>query len=351
MTAQIQMSRSVSQGGFSLIELLITVIVLGVLASALSAIFSTLGGLVEIERRESETAVNAGIASAMESWAASESVLGQLPAPYTGGGRTNAPVNPASAAATDLALMDLMRRQRIEPAAFADDASAFRNVRVYQRITGLTETSPLYRSTGPVATLTYQLGVIYSTNCAMTGSTCNPTAATGIPGSSVVLTAANRQTWAVTAPDFAPVFVSTLSTQRARLDQTAEQLRKISNELVRLFNLRRISAAPTATNNFYPLNTAFSLAGGSPGVNMGCRDGWYDLSAANVNILAQIALPQAQFGTTPWGGAIHYCRDYDPLGTNGANAEPHYGALRIRASVSVGLAPTGAAGTDMVVTF
>lgn len=351
MIAEKQVPHFGSQRGFSLIELLITVIVLGVLAGALSAIFSTLGGLVDIERQQSEASVNAGIASAMEAWAASESVLGELPVPYTGGGRTSAPVNPASAAAGDLALMDLMRRERIEPAAFSDDASAFRNVRVYQRITGLTETTPLYRSTGPVATLTYQLGVVYNTNCSFVGSACNPTAATGIPGSSAVLTAANRQTWAAVAPDFSPVFVSTLSLQRARLDQTAEQLRKISNELVRLFNLQRISAAPTATNNFYPANTAFSAAGGNPVTNMGCRDGWYDLSAANVNILAQIALPQAQYGSTPWGGDIHYCRDYDPLGTNGANAEPHYGALRLRASVSAGLAPTGVIGTDLVITF
>ncbi len=351
MKHEIQMPRSVSQRGFSLIELLIAVIILGVLAGALSAVFTTLGSLVEIEREESERTVNAGIAAAMESWAASESVLGDLPAPYTGGGRDNAPVNPASAVAADVALMDLMRRQRINPISFADDGSAFRNVRVFQRITGLTETVPLFRSTGPVATLTYQMGVIYNTECPLVGSTCNPTAATGIPGASPVLTAANRQTWTTVAPDYAPVFVSTLSLQRARLDQTAEQLRKISNELVRLFNLQRISAAPTATNNFYPVNTAFSLAGGSPAANMGCRDGWYDLSAANVNILDQLAIPKAQYGVTPWGGAIQYCRDYDPLGTNGANAEPHYGALRLRASVSLGLAPTGAIGTDMVVTF
>lgn len=339
------------EGGFSLIEMLITVIVLGVLASAMSALFSTLGGLVEIERREYESTVNAGISSAMEAWAASESPLGALPAPYTGGGRTSAPLNPASVVAADLALMDLIRRQRVDPAAFADDGSAFRNVRVYQRITGLTETVPLFRSTGPVATLTYQLGVLYSTECPLTGSTCNPTPATGIPGGSAVLTAANRQTWSVGGTDFAPVFVSTLSLQRARLDQTAEQLRKISNELVRLFNLRRISAAPTATTNFYPTNTAFSLAGQSPVANMGCRDGWYDLSLGTVDILAQLALPQAQYGATPWGGVIQYCRDYDPLGTNGANAEPHYGALRLRASVSLGQPPTGLPASDMVITF
>lgn len=351
MGVNMQMGRSSSQRGFSLIELLITVIILGVMAGAVTALFTSLSGLAQFERRQSESVVNAGIASAMEAWAASESALGELPAPYTGSGRTSAPVNPASTTAVDLALMDLIRRQRVDPAAFADDGSAFRNVRVYQRVTGLTETVPLFRSTGPVATLTYQLGVIYTTQCALTGSTCNPTAATGIPGASPLLTAANRQTWNVTDPDYSPVFVSTLALQRARLDQTAEQLRKISNELVRLFNLQRVSAAPTATNNFYPVNTAFSLAGGSPATNMGCRDGWYDLSAANVNILAQVTLPQAQFGETPWGGSIQYCRDYDPLGTNGANAEPHYGALRLRASVSLGLAPTGLAASDMVITF
>ncbi len=349
MQIQLPSKRS---SGFSLVEMLITLVVLGVISGAIASLLPLIGAYGDIERKQRQAVINSSIASAATNWAAAESALGALPAPYTGTGRTNAIVNTASAAVGDVSFMDMIRLNRVEPAAFNDDASAAQNVRVYQRLTGLTETVPLYRGSGPVSTLTYQLGVVYNTECALTGSACNPTPATGIPGASVVLTAANRQAWDVTGPDFSPIFFSNLSVQRARLDRTAEQVRKISNEMVRLFNLRRISAGPTATTNFYPDNLPTSnLSGAVPGTNMGCRDGWYDLSAGTVNILAQLALPQAEFGTTPWGGSIQYCRDYDPLGTNGANAEPHYGALRLRASVSLGLAPTGAAATDMVVTF
>lgn len=343
--------RMAKQGGFTIVELLIAVVILGVIATALAALFPMMGALGQMEYRERQKSTNASIAAAMEGWAASESALGDLPAPYTGGGLTSAPLDPASATDADVALMDLIRRGRVDPASFVDDASVPRNVRVYQRVTGLTETVPLFRSTGPAATLTYQLGVIYTTACARTGSTCNPNASLGIPGQSPVLTAANRQTWDVVDPDLGAVFVSNLGLQRSRLDMTAERMRKISNELVRYFNLMRISAAPTATTNFYPTATAVNLAGGNPATNMGCRDGWYNLDAANVDVLSKLALPQAQYGVTPWGGRIQYCRDYDPLGTNGANVEPHYGALRINGSVSLGAAPTGVAANDLIITF
>jgi prepilin-type N-terminal cleavage/methylation domain-containing protein len=337
--------------GFTVVELLIAVVILGVMAKAIAALMPQMGALSTMEYNARQQSTNAAIASAMESWAASQSNLGDLPAPYTGAGLTSAPLNPASAAAPDLALMDLIRRNRVDPSSFVDDASAMRNVRVYRRLTGLTETFPIYRNTGPVATLTYQVGVIYTTACAFTGSTCNPNPGLGIPGQSPVLSAANRQTWDTVNPDVGAVFLSNLGVQRARLDLTAERMRKISNELVKFFNLMRISAAPTATTNFFPSTPLVNLAGANPATNMGCRDGWYNLDDANVTVLAQLSLPQNEFGVTPWGGRIQYCRDYDPLGTNGANAEPHYGALRIRASVSLGLAPTGVAANDLVITF
>lgn len=339
------------QSGFTIPELLITVVILGIISQALSSLFPLLGGLSQIEYSDRQKVTNAAIGAAMESWAASQSPLGQLPVPYTGAGLTNAPLDPNSAAVTDLALMDLIRRSRVDPSSIVDDASAMHNVRVYQRLTGLTEAVPLFRSTGPSATLTYQLGVLYTTACGRTGGVCNPNAALGIPGQSPVLTLANRQTWDVTDPDLGAVYVSTLGLQRSRLDMTAERMRKIANELVRYFNLMRISAAPTATNNFYPVATAVNLAGGNPASNMGCRDGWYSLDASNVDVLSKLALPQAEYGVTPWGGRIQYCRDYDPLGTNGANAEPHYGALRINGSVSLGQAPTGVLASDLVITF
>lgn len=340
------------QSGFTIIELLISVIIIGILASVMAALFPMLGALSQMEYQTRQKSINASIATAMETWAATQSPLGQLPAPYSGsGGVISAPVNVASTTSADLSLLDNMRRNRVDPAVMDNDGSPGENVRVYQRLTGLTETSPLFRSTGPAATLTYQLGVIYMTSCTRSGSTCNPNPSLSIPGASPVLTAANRGTWTTTDPDTGAIFVSTLSLQRNRLDITAERMRRIQSELLRYFNLMRLSASPTDHTNFYPGASAITLAGANPASNMGCRDGWYNLGAANVDVLAKIALPQAEYGTTPWGGAIQYCRDYDPLGTNGPNAEPHYGAIRINKSVSTGSAPTGSAANDIWITF
>ncbi|ELL1256095.1 type II secretion system protein [Pseudomonas aeruginosa] len=341
------------QAGFTILELLVTVVIIGILGSLTASMFPMFAAFNELNYRTGQKLTNEQIGQGMTAWAASESPVGDLPTPYTGSGYTSTVVNKGSTTATDMALMDLMRRNGVDAKQFNDDGTAPANVRVYQRLTGLTESFPLFPDSGPYATLTYQLGVIYSTACAKSGSTCNPSP-TGVPGSSPILTAANRSTWDVVSPDFSAAYISTLPLQRSKLAVTGSRMRRISNEMVKYFNLLRVSAAPTATTNFYPAPTgggAPNLSGQSPAANMGCRDGWYTLGNANVNVLDQLALPKAELAVTAWGGAIQYCRDFDPLGTNGPNAEPHYGALRINGNVSTGSAPTGLTANDLIVTF
>jgi len=342
------------QAGFTLLEMLIVVVLIGVLGVLTSALFPMFTSYSEQNYRLEQKLINEKVGMGLTAWAASQSPQGQMPTPYTGNGYTSAIVNISSSAPADLALMDLIRRNGVDANQINKDGSASQNVRVFQLLPGITESFPLFPDSGPNATLTYQLGVIYSTTCSLSGSACNPSPSLGIPGASPVLTSANRSTWDVVAPDLSAAYISTLPLQRSKLAVTGSRLRRISNEMVKYFNLLRISAAPTATTNFYPVPNgpgAPNLSGGAPAANMGCRDGWYNLGAANVNVLDQLALPKAELGVTAWGGAIQYCRDFDPLGTNGPNAEPHYGALRINGSVSNGLAPTGITANDLIITF
>ncbi|WP_455233533.1 PulJ/GspJ family protein [Geopseudomonas aromaticivorans] len=350
-----------SQGGVTLVELLISTVVIGILGSAVAAIFPLFSAMNTQEYSLRQKRINMDLGQSMEAWAASESLLGELPVPYVGGDYNSVPVNPASTTAADQRLMDLMRRRHVDPSEMTHDASPNKSARVYQRLTGISENTPLMGNSGPVAKLTYQLGVIYTTSCAqVSGGPCNPNGDLGSPnmaGYSDRLTAANRNTWDVNRdgefPDISPAFISTLPLQRAKLATTGERLRRVSTEMTRYFNLLKLNAAPTDATNFYP---GSGESGKAPGSNMGCRDGWYNLSTSG--ILDLLALPAAEYGVTAWGGVVEYCRDFDPA-NGGANAEPHYGALRINASVSEGISPANslcASGSpantcSMIVTF
>jgi hypothetical protein len=74
----------------------------------------------------------------------------------------------------------------------------------------------------------------------------------------------------------------------------------------------------------------------------------------SVNVLAQLGLGALEYGVTAWGGTIQYCRDYDlidsPTNAN-ANAQPHYAALRINKSVSLGSIPDATAINNVFISF
>ncbi|WP_207002648.1 type II secretion system protein [Trinickia mobilis] len=324
-----------TQKGFTLVEVIIVVAILGIVLRIIGPIIGQGLGLGQRAYLDSQTLANQTIASVLLDSARTQSTLGQLPAPYSGNGYVSAVFNP-----TNSTLASAFQQAALSINQINDDGTNAQNVRVYQQASGLTMQMPMYFRSGPLITLTYQVGAVYSTTCALVGSGCNPSG-NGIPGFSSTLTAANAATWTPTLPDFGAQIFSTLQLQKSMLQTTVSRIDDVRNAFQNYFRERERLAAADDTTNWYPAPNgpgAPNLAGGNPASNQGCYDGWYNLSDATVNVLAQVGLDQARYGTTQWGATIQYCRDYNPLAT-GPNSIPHYGALRINTQVSNGVAP------------
>lgn len=318
--------------GFTLAELLIVVVIIGILLLLSAPIVGEYVASMKANRREQAAQDNQAIASAMQQWARSNG--GRLPPPYSGAGYVSTIQNPSGSTPQEISFNAAMADLALPRNAVNDDGTTARNVRVYQRLTGITRDVPLYGRSGPAVILTYDLGVIYLTECALTGSSCNPNGATGRPGASPPLTGANRNTWTQVSPDTGARFVSTLPTEMDMLTATARRVDRVRDALLSYYRGKQLAAAPTDTTNWYP---GSALAGMSPAGNQGCRDGWYALDATAV--LPLIGLSREEFGVTAWGGRIEYCADYDPLASKSPNAPPHAAALRFLASASSGGAP------------
>ena len=151
----------------------------------------------------------------------------------------------------------------------------------------------------------------------------------------------------------APYRFTNLKLQREWLDSTLERINIIRSDLRDYFQTLFLASPPDATVNLYPAPTnvgAPDLSGSDPLANDNCRDGWYALNSANVNVLALLGRDAAEYGSTLFGGAIEYCRDYDVGGVGGANTPPHNAAIRIHQEVSRGIVP-GAPGVNLVFTL
>ncbi|WNH54792.1 type II secretion system protein [Stenotrophomonas oahuensis] len=329
--------------GFTLLEMAIVVAIIVVTALIMTPIFGKY--LTALARNHAEQARidNQRIADSMLAVAQNEG-NGILPAPYAGPGNPNAIANPADNSAIGIAFRQALSESGLIPTAINDDGTSAKNARVYQRVTGLTQSMPLYFRSGPLVSMTYDYGVIYATRCPESDSSCR---GSGRPGASPSLTAANRQSWAVVQPDLAPVFVSTLPVQKSMLATTTRRVDRVRDALLSYYRGKQLSAAATDTTNWFP---GSGYGGANPASHQGCRDGWYELDSTNV--LPLIGLSQGEFGRTSWGGRIEYCRDYDPAASKGANAPPHAAAIRFRSDVSQGAAPDAAVlGNNVILTL
>lgn len=329
------------QSGLTLMEMVIAMVLMGIFAVMVFPTMQAVGAITERSAREGERQLSEKMRTAMLAFARNSTTLGQLPAPYTDGSSVikSAPVDVTNTALVNEMLLAGLDRQHLN-----DDGTAAQNVRIFQRVTGLTYTMPLYYQSGPTVTLTYQYGVIYNTLCSRR-DTAGCHAAT-LPSTSVALTSTNYTTWTVSGNDYWPIFISTLPLQKSMLEETVRRLDRVRDAVIANFTARTILATPSDTTNWHPAG-ATSMAGYVPGTNQGCRDGWYSLSSTS--ILDGLGLSAAEFGVTAWGGAIEYCRDYDPTGASGANTPPHYAALRVNRDVSSGSAPDGATAANNLV--
>lgn len=340
-----------SQAGFTLIEIIIVVIVIGIISIILSPVFNALTTSQRGAYNEKQKLNNQLINTGLLNYARFSSLLGALPTPYTnGGGPTKAIYNSTDVTAAGVALTSALTQTGINPREINSDGYDSQRVRVYQLVSGLTQQVPLYFQSGPLTTLGYQYGAVYQTQCELADTTCNPTPATSVPGTSPAMTALNYASWTTTGTDSAPIFVSSLPLQKQMLAATAQRVDKVRDVLVGYLRAQQNQAAATDTTNWYPSEST-SLGGATPGTNQGCRDGWYSLATGLV-VLPTVGLAPSEFGSTAWGGVIQYCRDYDALGLKVPNAAPHYGAIRFHKNVSSGVAPDGVTtANNIVLTF
>ena len=345
--------RSAEQG-FTLLELAVTVVMIGILGTIIGNYLDVLSTMDKSGFNLEQNRISRLVADSMLEWAENHN-QSRLPAPFTDTPNAIrlAPVNPAGGGALDT-LIQLMTQKGVTPAQINSDGTNLARVRVFQIVNNLTAQVPFFGLSGGNATLTFQAGSVYITDCPRTDTVCNRT--TGSPPGDAAtgdLTAANITTWTTMGTDGQPARVNTLDLQKRLLRTSSDRVDIIREALRQYYNAKQIAAGPAAAStNFFP-TAATSQAGQNPTTNEGCHDGWYPLGdpaadadasnnaqAANT-ILAEIGLGRAEFGVTAWGAMLEYCRDYEPnaTGTASANTPPNYSAIRINPSVSTGLKP------------
>lgn len=335
--------------GFTLAEMMVTLGLSSIMLTLMTPLYQEMAATQQNAYAEKHKFNNLLIGQALLSAASGKGAKGQLPPPYTGGGYTNAIYNPNDTSTPGTSLTQELLKQGVLQTEINDDGTVTSRVRVYQMVSGLTQMVPLFFQSGPVVQLTYQYGAIYLTECPKASLSCNPTSTSGVPGDSPALTAMNFNSWTSKGSDGVATTISTLSLQKQMLGATAERLNKVRDAFIFYMRGRQITAAAGDTTNWYPSGSS-SMGGALPSSNQGCRDGWYPLSSGD--LLATIGLSTSEYATTTWGGAIQFCRDYDPTGSKGANASPHFAALRINSNVSLGIDPDPTVlGNNVVLTF
>lgn len=346
------------QQGFTMLELMVTVTMIGIIGVILSNYTDLAQSLYRGNLNLRGEFINERIAEAMNEWA--ESNNAELPAPVVNAAESihfgiHDPADNSDAMNT---LRNLITQRSIPISEINDDGRISQFVRVYQRVTGLTEQVPFFGLSGDQVTLTYQVGAVYHTPCPRneTGAgQCNENDANNPPSDSPLLTAANYTAWTVIEEDGNPGWVSTLPLQRRLLRVSASRANIIRDQLRAYFNALQTTAPPGSVDNFYPFPASVDMAASATGVpaenNQGCLDGWYNLQTTDV--LDQIGLGREEFGVTAFGGVVEYCRDFSPLsiGTGDEGTLPHNAAIRILRDVSSGNNPSGLAANNVVLSL
>lgn len=340
------------QKGFTVTELLIAVGVIGVMSAIIAPTFGAMMTARENAYRTKHEYNNQLIGESLLRYAEKYDPLGRLPLPYSQNGYANAIHNPSGVSHQDVVLREILHSSGINYSEINHDGTPSQKLRVYQLVQGLAIEIPLYFQSGPQVRLNYDFGAIYQTSCPLSETPCN-TGESGVPGDSSVLTLNNFGNWNTDGKDGRAHIVSSLPVQKKMLEFTVKKLDTVRDALRDYYKSKQSINNMT---NWFPNQLGVAAAGVKFGVNaatnQGCRDGWYDLSEESVLVLRAVGLAPQEYGQTAWGGAVEYCRDYDPSGLNSSGAAPHYAAIRLLSDVSRGDGPDPIAeDQNIILTF
>lgn len=327
------------QAGVTLIELLISVVILGIIMAIVGPIFSSTLTFMEATKKSEVLQNNQKLASGMLSYARNNG--GILP-PERGGKYELYDATAAVGSAGYDLYLELtgagVPPNQINSAGYGIDAA-----KLYQVVSNLKHKQPLFFSSGDEVTLTYQVGVIYQSVCPRLHS-CASSPFSNYNGVARTpkITEATIVSWDVAGNDYAPVMINTLAEQKTMLRVTIGRLNRLTDRISSHFYAKARASESAGENHF--AGTA-ALAGAA---NHGCWTAWESLSTTAT--LESIGLDRREYGKTAWGGDIEYCRDYKPTGTGGQ--PPFFAALRFNKDLRPGMNPDPSnANSNVIVTF
>ncbi|MDI4652605.1 MULTISPECIES: prepilin-type N-terminal cleavage/methylation domain-containing protein [Pseudoalteromonas] len=315
--------------GFTLVEMLLSLAILAIAATASAGLSNQIAGYYRIERDLENDSELRAIADAHIKFAAIHN-NGQLLSSYTEDDCYSCAID-----TSNVELVNYVESHTQRTASASNyDSSSIKNVR------GLMLDATTYQATLNLPSainlvLEFRAGVVVQTNCPQ-GSTCNTGESWKTPAYTQTGWAPNSVIDKAIPFNNLEVLQGLASSSVERVTLVQQKIREYKHELVLANNA-------DVDTNFLPVSTHPSTpdySGSDPTVNGGCINGWYDLSSANVNVLSIVGL-EASYGLTLFGGAVEYCADFDLTAVDASTADtaPHVGALRINRFISRGASP------------
>lgn len=304
------------QAGLTLIELMVSVIILGILMMIIGPIFSNALTFMESAKKSEVQLNNQKLAAGMLSYARNNG--GKLPDAITEGKAYS--LYKQGALPTDGLAYERyleLTGTGVPPNEINTTGYGVGAMKMYQVVNDLKYKQPMFFNSGDEVTLTYQIGVIYQSMCSL-GSACasEPFA----NGRTPELTKDNVIDWNVKGDDYAPVMFNTLAEQKTMLRVTAGRLNRLTDRISSHFYSVSRASEDKEVNHFAGVERAVLTS-----AVQGCWVKWDDLSSGDT--LQSIGLDKREYGKTAWGKKIEYCRDYKPSGLGGK--PPFYAALRV----------------------
>lgn len=323
-----------------MVELLISVVILGVMSVAVAMNFASLNSMFRFGQEERQYAISYNVANALIDHARSEG-KGRLPDPVNFSGYRSAVTNTSI---NNNPMIDYLIANNVAPELALHDGSASQRVRVYQKFTRTTNI-PVEGFGGQTVQIQFDVGAVYHTNC-MLGTACMTSGSR--PGDSANFQESTFNSWATSGEDGAAVTFSTQHIQASLWRRTHDRLMEARNALADLKTSRMFQADADSvlTENFNPVPSSHSE---NSSRTDNCWHGWLRLDTAT-SVLQQVGLSPQLYGLTPWGGQIQYCANYDPS-NSGRTTPPYNAALRVHRNVTSGTTPNNTSSNNVYYIF